>query len=51
MDTNSDTHGKDDSQRAIRWTDTGDDPCPERDASGYCNCKCIEHARRAPREY
>jgi len=38
-------------QERTAWgSDTSDDPCPERDASGYCNCKRVEHARRAPRE-
>jgi hypothetical protein len=51
MGTNNDTHDKEDSQRAMRWTDTEEDPCPERDSLGYCNCKRTEHARRATHEY
>lgn len=29
--------------------DENEDPCPERDYDGYCNCKKIEHPRRPPR--
>ena len=28
---------------------TNEDPCPERDYDGYCNCKKAEHPRRPPR--
>jgi len=35
----------------LRWFDTEDDPCPERDGFGYCNCRRVEHDRRAPRVY
>lgn len=36
--------------RIVRAADPlGEDPCPERDFDGYCNCKKVEHPRRPPR--
>lgn len=26
-------------------SDENEDPCPERDYDGYCNCKKVEHLR------